>query len=180
MRTPQQTGILVGLVAGLVSVALYWLLQAPGLNGLLLLLEVLVAAGAGVAAALLQPIAPTVTVNLPATPPPTMATPSAPAALPSPRGQRVRAAAIAGAIAGLGWGLAGLGRVTIQLTDPALSSQLASQLAPYGIASTATTLLTTGLIIGACFALVLFPAVCAGLGALGGYVFTALRPDRAV
>jgi hypothetical protein len=89
----------------------------------------------------------------------------------------VRAAATAGGLAGLGWGLAGMAKVVIQITDPALSGQLESMMASYQMpAGSGGTLLGVGLLVAGCFALILFPAVGAGLGAVGGYILTAVRP----
>ena len=44
------------------------------------------------------------------------------------------------------------------------------------VAGSGGTLLGVGLLVAGCFALILFPAVGAGLGAVGGYILTAVRP----
>ena len=128
MRTPMQTGILIGAVAGLLAAGIYWAMQIPELNGLLILIEIALATGAGVAAAVIHVYNPAIRVAAP-TPAPvlpgTPTLPTAPPAPPSDRSQRLRAAATAGGLAGLGWGLAGMAKVVLQITDPAFSTQLA-------------------------------------------------------
>jgi hypothetical protein len=180
MRTPTQTGILVGAVAGLLAAGIYWAMQIPELNGILILIEILIAAGAGAVAAWMHVYNPAVGAPAPAPAPAVLGAPAgaaAPVAPPSDRSQRVRAAATAGGLAGLGWGLAGMAKVVIQITDPALSGQLESMMASYQMpAGSGGTLLGVGLLVAGCFALILFPAVGAGLGAVGGYILTAVRP----
>jgi hypothetical protein len=106
---------------------------------------------------------------------------AAPAARPSARSQRVRAAATAGGFAGLGWGLAGMAKIVLEITDPAFAAQLDSLLSTSGglPAGSGGTLLGVGVLVAGCFALILFPAVGAGLGAVGGYILTAVRPAAA-
>lgn len=179
MRTPTQTGILVGAGAGVLAAGIYWAMQLPALNGLLILLEILIAATAGGVAALIHVYNPALPAPAPApvvggVPGP----PAVPPAPPSARGQRVRAAATAGGFAGLGWGLAGMAKVVLEITDPAFATQLDSLLSTSGglPAGSSNTILGVGVVVAGCFALILFPAVGAGLGAVGGYILTAVRP----
>jgi hypothetical protein len=182
MRTPTQTGILVGAVAGLLAAGIYWAMQTPALNGLLILIEILLATGAGVAAAMLHVYNPTWGMAAPAPAPTALGAPTLPTAPPvaaSDRSQRLRAAATAGGLAGLGWGLAGMAKVVIQITDPAFTTQLDSLIAGSGgslPAGSSVTILGVGVLCAGCFALILFPGVGAGLGAVGGYILTAVRP----
>jgi hypothetical protein len=182
MRTPTQTGILVGAVAGLLAAGIYWAMQTPALNGLLILIEILLASGAGVAAALIHIYNPTIGTAAPAPAPAPLGAPTLPTAPPAPpsdRSQRLRAAATAGGLAGLGWGLAGMVKVVLQITDPAFSAQLDSLIAQSGgslPAGSGGTILGVGVLCAGCFALILFPGVGAGLGGVGGYILTALRP----
>lgn len=181
MRTPTQTGILIGAVAGLLAAVLYWAMQIPDLNGLLILIEVLIATGAGVVAALIHVYNPALRAPAVAPAPAPLGAPALPQAAttpPSARSQRVRAAATAGGLAGLGWGLAGMAKVVIQITDPAFSTQLDSVLSTTGglPAGSSGTILGVGVLVAGCFALILFPGIGAGLGAVGGYILTAVRP----
>jgi hypothetical protein len=182
MRTPTQTGIIIGAGAGLLAAVLYWVMQTPELNGLLILLEILIATGAGVVAAMIHVYNPTIGRAAPAPAAAPLGAPSLPTAPPTPpsaRSQRLRAAATAGGLAGLGWGLAGMAKVTMQITDPSFTAQLDSLLASYGSsvpAGSSGTILGVGVLCAGCFAIILFPAVGAGLGAVGGYILTAVRP----
>lgn len=181
MRTATQTGILVGAVAGLLAAGIYWAMQIPALNGLLILLEILIAATAGGVAALRHVYNPALRAPAPAPTPVVGGVPGPPAGPPAPpseRSQRVRAAATAGGFAGLGWGLAGMAKVVLEITDPAFATQLDSLLSTSGglPAGSSNTILGVGVVVAGCFALILFPGVGAGLGAVGGYILTAVRP----
>ncbi len=184
MRTPTQTGIITGAGAGVLAAVIYGLMQTPELNGLLILLEILIATGAGVVAAMLHVYNPAIGATAPVAAPAAAplgapALPTAPRTPPSARSQRLRAAATAGGLAGLGWGLAGMAKITVQITDQSFTTQLDSMLAQYGNsvpAGSSGTILGVGLLCAGCFAIILFPAVGAGLGAIGGYILTAVRP----
>ena len=202
MRTPTQTGILVGAAAGVVAAVVYWSSRArpwgawsccwksfsAGGAGLLVAQSAAPGAQAIVAAA----GAPVGLAPAPWAPPPPGAAeagagpgpspygpppPNAPAKGPSLRGLLVRAAAWAGALSGVGWGLAGMAAIAAQAGDNTIMTQIQSQLEAQGAQGvSAQTVVTLVLACTACVVLIVFPALSAGIGALGGYVWTALRP----
>jgi hypothetical protein len=214
MRTPTQTGIIVGAAAGLLAALIYWFLQGTTLGWLVLILELALALAAGIIAAqMARPgaldttprfrpaggppgaeAAPTPLTPLTGGPEPGgwtpaggvappaggLAPPPSQAAMyrpPSIRGQLVRAAAVAGALSGVGWGLAGMAVVAAQTGNTALMSQIESQLGESGLpAGSSTGVVSIVLLCTGCVVLLLFPGICAGVGALGGYILTAIRP----
>ena len=168
MRTFTQKPLLIGLGAGLIAALFYSLVQDASLNCLILLGIVALAVAAGVLAASGWVAPPPGSV-----PPPSERSPTP----PNPRGDQVRAAAIAGALTGLGLGVAGLIRIIGPIFDPALAAQIDAALAQRGAQGVSSgPIITVGFACGGVIVLLLFPAIFSGLGALGGYIWTALRP----
>jgi hypothetical protein len=191
----------VGTITGVLAALGFWLLNGTSLGCLVLFIEFGLAFGAGwIAALMAQPAALALAAAVPAAPgsvggappeagwttpgeaaPPAGSLappPPAPAAKPpSVRARQVRAAAIAGALGGIGWGLAGMAAIAGQATSATLASQINAQMEQNGLpAGSGDSVIGVVLICTGCVVLLIFPALCAGLGALGGYILTAVRP----